>query len=197
MGVFLFRHHGFIVHVPDTIPRHSSHALSTAHAIRTHVKAPQTDLHGKPDNSSGPPTTARQKGFYARKRRSSIKKHRKAWRTPSCERLSKPRTDQLSSMLHPIRNRDQGPKGNTETKTSSLSLPKAMEGASKTLGQTPWLLSVGLPTPSRPDTDRSRLPIHGDGIGLASDSERAPRGSRLTLLPNRVSTNSIPLEYGD
>lgn len=28
--------------------------LSTAYAYRTHVKAPQTDFHPKPDNSSGP-----------------------------------------------------------------------------------------------------------------------------------------------
>ena len=39
---------------PSTHLRHSSHTLFTAHASRTHVKALQTDLHAKPDNSSGP-----------------------------------------------------------------------------------------------------------------------------------------------
>lgn len=41
-------------HVSVTNPRHSSHTLSTAHASRTHVKAPQTDFPVKSDNSSGP-----------------------------------------------------------------------------------------------------------------------------------------------
>lgn len=36
------------------IPWHFFRTLSTAHASRTHVTAPQTDLHVKPDNSSGP-----------------------------------------------------------------------------------------------------------------------------------------------
>lgn len=44
-GAFLLRH--------QLHSRHSSHTLSTTHASRTHVKAPQTDLHVKPDNSSG------------------------------------------------------------------------------------------------------------------------------------------------
>ena len=34
---------------------------------------------------------------------------------------------------------DQGPKGNTEVKPVSSSLLRAMEEASKTSGQTPWL----------------------------------------------------------
>ena len=33
---------------------HPSHTLSTTYTSRTHVKAPQTDFHIKPDNSSGP-----------------------------------------------------------------------------------------------------------------------------------------------
>lgn len=43
---------------------------------------------------------------------------------------------------------NQGPKGSTETKTSSLSLLRAMAGASKTSGQTPWLHAMML-KPSR------------------------------------------------
>lgn len=40
--------HVFIAYI-----RHPSRTLFTAHASKTHVKAPQTDLHAKPDNSSG------------------------------------------------------------------------------------------------------------------------------------------------
>lgn len=36
-----------------TSSTHSSNTLPAAHTSRTHVKAPQTDLHAKPDNSSG------------------------------------------------------------------------------------------------------------------------------------------------
>lgn len=37
----------------STHSRYSSHTLFTAYTSRTHVKAPQTDFHIKPDNSSG------------------------------------------------------------------------------------------------------------------------------------------------
>lgn len=40
--------------MPSTHSRHSSRTLFTAHAPKTHVKAPQTDFPAKPDNSSGP-----------------------------------------------------------------------------------------------------------------------------------------------
>lgn len=40
-------------HVSTATPWHSSRTLSAAHAPVTHVKAPQTDFHVKPDNSSG------------------------------------------------------------------------------------------------------------------------------------------------
>lgn len=39
-------------HVFIAYLRHPYRTLFTAHASRTHVKAPQTDLHAKPDNSS-------------------------------------------------------------------------------------------------------------------------------------------------
>jgi hypothetical protein len=86
------------------------------------------------------PTTARQKGLYARKRRSSIKKHRKASRTPNRERTTQAKRGPTLLHAHDqIGYRNQGPKGNTETKTVTTSMLRAMEEASKTSGQIPWL----------------------------------------------------------
>lgn len=82
----------------STYFRHSSHTLFTAHAFRTHVKASQTDLHAKPDIRQDLPTIARQKGINARKRRSSIKQHRKASRTPSRERSTQAKHE--PTLLH-------------------------------------------------------------------------------------------------
>lgn len=42
-------------------------------------------------------------------------------------------------MLCPVGNRDQGPKGDIETKTDSSSMPRAMEEAPKASGQSTWL----------------------------------------------------------
>lgn len=116
-----------------THSRHPSYTVSTAHASRTHVKAPQTEFPTKPDNSSGlthdspPETPLRTKVTFQPKQ--APKKHREhqAVRGPP-----KPSTDQLRSMLRPTGNRDQGPKGNIETKTESASMPRAMEGAPET-----------------------------------------------------------------
>lgn len=102
---FLFRH-----------PWSSSPTLFTAHASRTHVKAPQTDFHIKPDNSSGPThdspseTPLRTKVTFRHEK--ALKKHggHQAARRPP-----KPSTDQLSSMPIQVENRDQGPKGSNES----------------------------------------------------------------------------------
>lgn len=40
--------------------------------------------------------------------------------------------------------RDQGPEGSIETKTASTSMLRAMDGASKASGQTPWLNATGI-----------------------------------------------------
>lgn len=40
-------------HVFIAYLRHPHSTLFTVHAFRTHVKAPQTNLHAKPDTSSG------------------------------------------------------------------------------------------------------------------------------------------------
>lgn len=66
-------------------------------------------------------------------------------------------------------NRDQGPKGSIETKTSSTSMPKAMEEASKASGQIPWLHSA-VPKPSRPSHDRSRLQAFRSGLAPLRDT---------------------------
>lgn len=66
-GVFLLRH-----------PRHSSPTLFTAHASRTHVKTSQTDLHAKPDNSSGPTHDSPSERPFRKKETFQHKKHRKS-----------------------------------------------------------------------------------------------------------------------
>lgn len=71
--------------VSAVVPRHSSHTLSTAHASRTHVKAPQTDFPVKPDNSLGPTHGSPSKRPSRTKVTFQHKKHRKASRPPSSE----------------------------------------------------------------------------------------------------------------
>lgn len=99
-----------------THPRHSSRTLFTAHASRTHVKAPQTDLHVKPDNSSGSthdsPSEKPLRTKTTFQPKTAPKKHRRhqAVRGPP-----KPSTSQLSSMPIQSENRDQGPKGSIES----------------------------------------------------------------------------------
>lgn len=130
---------GFLLRHPH-IPRHSYPTLSTAHASRTHVKALQTDLHAKPDNSSGPTHDSPSKRPLRTKvtfqPKTAPKKHREH---QAVRGSPKPNTDQLSSMPIQSENRDQGPKGNTETKTASSSMLRAMEEALKASGQNPWL----------------------------------------------------------
>lgn len=115
---------------------HSAPTLSTAHASRTRVKAPQTDFHVKPYNSSGPTHDSpserplRTKVTFQHKK-APKKASRKAMEHQTARRPHKPGTDRLSSMLLPARNRGQGPKGSIETKTASTSMPRAMDEASK------------------------------------------------------------------
>lgn len=93
-------------------PRHSSPVLFTAYAFRTHVKAPQTDLHVKPDNSSGLTYDSPSKRLLHTKstfqRKKAPKKHggHQTAREPP-----KPSTDRLCSMLHPIREAGPRPEG--------------------------------------------------------------------------------------
>lgn len=151
---------------PDTHPRHSSPTLFAAHASRTHVKAPQTDLHVKPYNSSGPthdsPSKRPSRTKVTFQHGKAPKKHGgKPWKHQAAREPPVPNTDQPLSMLHPVLNRNQGPKGSIETKTSSLSMPKAMAEASKASGRTPWL-NATLPKPSRLDLgDRFRFSLFG------------------------------------
>lgn len=116
--------------------RYSFHTLSTAHASRTHVKAPQPDLHGKPDNSPGPAherpseRPSRTKAtFRHEKAPKSIEESRGGTKWPETTQFRRGPT--LPPCSSPSRNRDQGPNGSIETKTSSLSLLRAMAEASK------------------------------------------------------------------
>lgn len=155
--------------------------LFTAHASRTHVKAPQADLHAKPDNSSGlthdSPSERPLRTKVTFQPKQAPKKHREH---QAVRGAPKPSTDQLSSLPIQSGNRDQGPKGSIEAKTVSSSMPRAMEEASEASGQTPWL-HYAAPKPSRLGSHRSRLLIPLGGIGSPPDHDEAPRGSRLTF----------------
>lgn len=89
--------------------RHFSLTLSTAHVSRTHVKAPQTDLHVKPDNSSGSTHDSpserplRKKVTFQHKTAPKKHRERQAVRGPP-----KPSTDQLSSPH--LSDREPGPR---------------------------------------------------------------------------------------
>lgn len=160
-------------------PQHSSHTLSTAHASRTHIKAPQTDFSVKPDNSSGSTHDSpserplRKKAtFQHGKTPKSIEESRGSTKQRE-DRPSRAPTDSPLCPL-PIWYRDQGPKGNTEVKPVSSSLLRAMEGALKTSGQTPWLHAVAS-KPSRLGSHRSRLPIPLGWDWLPPDARGSPR----------------------
>lgn len=88
---------------------HSSRTLFTAHASRTHVKAPQTDLHAKPDNSSGlthdSPSERRLRTKVTFQPKTAPKKHRGH---QAVRGAPKPITDQFSSM--PFAGRESGPR---------------------------------------------------------------------------------------
>lgn len=124
----------------STHPRHSSPTLFTAHASRTHVKAPQTDLHAKPDNSSGSTYDSPSERPLRTKETFQPKTAPKSIENT---KLRDDHPSQAQTNFPPcpfqIGNRDQGPKGSIETKTASTSMLRAMEEASKTSGQTPWL----------------------------------------------------------
>jgi hypothetical protein len=138
------------------------------------------------------PTTARQKGLYARKRRSSIKKHRKASRTPNRERTTQAKRGPTLLHAHDqIGYRNQGPKGNTETKTVTTSMLRAMEEASKTSGQIPWLhVTVTEAIKERASSLSAPNPFE---LGSApSDTHTAPSGSRLIQIISRVSDLYYP-----
>lgn len=152
-----------------------------AHAFRTHVKAPQTDLHAKPDNSSGPTHNSPSKRPLRTKAtfqpKTAPKKHR---RRQAVREALKPSTDRLFLPApNPIRDRNQGPKGSIETKTSSTSMLRAMGETLKASGQTPWL-HASVTEAVRLGDDRSRLPIPLGWDWLASESAmRLPAGAVL------------------
>lgn len=96
----------------STHSRHSPHTLFTAHAPRTHVKAPQTDLPAKPDNSSGPTHDSPSERLLRTKvtfqHKTAPKKHREH---QAVRGAPKPSLDQLSSMPHSDRESEPRPEG--------------------------------------------------------------------------------------
>lgn len=104
---------------PSTHSRHSSHTLSTAHASRTHVKAPQTDFHIKPDNSSGlthdSPSERPLRTKVTFQPRQAPKSSEESHASPNRER-----TDQAKhgpTPLHALTSREPGPRPEGQHRT--------------------------------------------------------------------------------
>lgn len=159
--------------------------------------APPTDFPVEPDNSSGLPHDSPSERLSHTKATFQHKKHRKKHRGhQKASKPPKPSTGQLSSML--IRS-GVGAKARRAASKPKPYPPPCPE---------PWKErrrhQVGLhgsmpqsPKSSRLGSHRSRLPIPlGWDCGSPRTVRGLPRGSRLTLLPARVSPLEYPLEYG-
>lgn len=101
--------------------------LFTTHALITHVKAPQTDFHIKPDNSSVPTYDSpserplRKKATF--QHRKAPKKHRgKHGNTKQRDDHPSQARTNYSQCSFRSRDRSPGPKGRIETKTASVSM---------------------------------------------------------------------------
>ena len=95
--------------------------LFTAHASRTHVKAPQTDLHTEPDNSSGPTHDSPSEGPLRTKTTFQPKTAPKRQREHQAVRgPPKPSTDQLSSMPFASQETEPRPEGQHRDQTRIL-----------------------------------------------------------------------------
>lgn len=165
--------------------RHSTLTLSTAHAFRTHVKAPQTDFHVKPDNSSGPTTNSpserplRTRVTFQHEK-APKKASRKAMKAPNGQRPPKPREDQPLSMPLPVPEPGPRPEGQHRNQ-DGIPLHACSHGRSgEASGQSPWLPSVRSPKPSRLGFDRSRLPI--PWVGIARPRAVGGAQARLTFI---------------
>lgn len=105
---------------------YSFHTLSTAHASRTHVKAPQTDFPVKPDNSSGP-THDNPSERPLRKKVTFQPKQapKKAWRTPSRKRTTQAKHG--PTLLHALTGSNIGTKARRATPRRSPYPPPCLE----------------------------------------------------------------------
>lgn len=96
----------------STHPRHSSSTLFTAHASRTHVKAPQTDLHAKPDNSSGlTRNSPAEKPLRTKTTFQPKTAPKKASRTPTRERSTQAKHGPTPLLAHSVREPGSRPEG--------------------------------------------------------------------------------------
>lgn len=144
--------HGFIAYL-----RHLLRTLFTAHASRTHIKAHQTGLHAKPDNSSGLTYDSPSEGLLRKKETFQHKKHQKSMEDSS-EMTTQAK--HRPTLLHAsFRSR-------IETKARrAASRPRRHPPQCLSHGRSfgsirsdPWLHSA-VPKPSRLSFNRSRLPI--------------------------------------
>lgn len=164
----------------STHSKHSSPLLSTAHASRTHVKAPQTDFPVKPDNSSGPTHNSPSKRPLRKKATFQPKQAPKSIENTKQREDHPSQAPTNSPPCSPqVEDRDQGPKGSIEAKPVSSSMLRAMEEASKHQVRLHGSIPQS-PKPSRLGSHRSQLPTTLDWDWLPSDTYAAPRGSRLT-----------------
>ena len=173
MGLFFYAIHIFVWH--------SFRTLSTAHASRTHVKAPQTDFPVKHDNSSGHTHNSLSERPLRTKVTFRYKKHRKSMEdanqredhpnqartnSPPCSIQSGIATKARRATSKPRRHPSPCPKPWKEHRRHQVRFHGSYRSGHLSLQ---GLASIGLG--SRP---------LGLGLGLAPDGEKAPLGSRLT-----------------
>lgn len=172
-------------------PRRSSHTLFTAHVSRTHVKAPQTDLHIKPDNSSGFTHDNPKKSplrtkvtFQPKQAPKSIKNTKPQENHPSQTRTN------FSPCFPQTGNRDQGPKGVIGTKPSSTSMPGATEGLRKHQVRSRGSMTQPRSHRGSASIDQDSRPL---GVGLVPITEhtRLPTGAVLNVVEGSSSRRVI------
>lgn len=174
MGFFFFRH----PHIPSIPP----HTLFTAHASRTHVKAPQTDFHSKPDNSSGPTHDSLPEMPLRMKVTFQPKQAPK-----SIEKQIRERTTQakhgptLLPASFQVENRAKARRAASRPRR----IPPRRSEPWRDLRSHQVRLHGSMPQSSKPSRlsfDRSKLRIPVVGIGSPPGRNAGPSGSRLTFL---------------
>lgn len=151
------------------------HTLSTAHAPETHVKAPQTDFPGKPDNSSGPthdsPLERPLRTKVTFRHGKAPKRHRghQAVREPPSQaRTNSPPCSFRSGIGTKARRAASRPRRHPPPCSEPWRKPRSIRSDS--------MAPIGKsPKPPRLGSDRSRLSIPLVGIATPWDARYGPR----------------------
>lgn len=177
--------HGGVLFCHSTHPWESSRLRRIAlPRFSPHMPLERTQRPLRPIYTPNPitrqdsPTIARQKGINARKRRSSIKQHRKASRTPSRKRNTQAKHE--PTLLHASFRSRIETKARRAASRPSRHPPRCLShGRSfEASGRIPWLHDQ-VSKPSRLSSDRSVLPIPVVGIGSPRNRDTAPAGAVL------------------